>query len=70
MVKKLILNDRTGINPLIIIIIIIDLNHCQCTYNNVHRHVQIIIIEGGNHFILWSEVPLIRTAILDMLDNL
>ena len=34
------------------------------------RDVQIIMIDGGNHFILWSEVPLIRTAILDMLDNL
>lgn len=31
--------------------------------------VQIKMIEGGNHFILWSEIPLIRKTILEMLSE-
>ncbi len=30
-------------------------------------NVQVKMIEGGNHFILWSEIPLIRDTILEML---
>ena len=32
--------------------------------------VQIKVIEGGNHFILWSEIPLIRNTILEMLSEI
>ena len=33
-------------------------------------NVQLEMIEEGNHFILWSEIPLIRNAILKMLENI
>ena len=32
--------------------------------------VKLKTVENGNHFILWSEIPLIKTAILEMLDGI
>ena len=33
-------------------------------------NVQLKMVEEGNHFILWSEIPLIRNAILEMLEDI
>lgn len=32
--------------------------------------VKKIIVEGGNHFILWSEIPLVKKEILSMVDSI
>ena len=33
-------------------------------------NVQLKMVEEGNHFILWSEIPLIRNAVLEMLEDI
>jgi len=35
-----------------------------------NEHVQITMVENGNHFILWSEIPLIIKETIDLLDKL